>query len=164
MLGFEVTREWLKKHTKGGKSFTADQARVLGVGKGKGWKRRAIGTVITEQQKQRFEQGLKWKEAKKEVKPVQKMKGDVVFAFTQRELEQIAEWAERYDKGHDPMPWPMRQLCRASTEKPSEGKSPRWGNLTAEQIDAAKTGGCKNEAEYLEARAKANHIYEALRS
>jgi hypothetical protein len=66
---FVVTREWLEAHGKpipnGGHAWTADQVRQLGTEMTQGWVWRALGTEITEQQKERFERALDYKQARK---------------------------------------------------------------------------------------------------
>jgi hypothetical protein len=64
---FVVTLDWVMAHTESGLSLTRDQ--VLAVGDTwpiqQGWKQRWVGKMITEEQRLRFEERLKFGPAKR---------------------------------------------------------------------------------------------------
>ncbi|MGH7745246.1 MAG: hypothetical protein ACREQ5_10680 [Candidatus Dormibacteria bacterium] len=68
-MSFIITMEWLKKHTQSNPyawCLTKDQAWILKepTSGNSGWRERAVGTTINDEQKLRFEQRLTIQQAK----------------------------------------------------------------------------------------------------
>jgi hypothetical protein len=63
---FVVTHAWLMQHQSRRDAWTADQLRCIGIEwpPARGWKHRAIGKTISDQQKARFEMAMRAKRAR----------------------------------------------------------------------------------------------------
>jgi hypothetical protein len=64
---FTITREWIDEHRTARGGWSADQCVALGIAwpLQSGWKKRLIGRQITDEQKARFEMGLRSRQAKR---------------------------------------------------------------------------------------------------
>lgn len=65
---FTITDAWLMQHRSNGTAWTADQFKAIGISwpPAHGWKLNAIGRIITDTQKQRFEKAMRCKQVRAE--------------------------------------------------------------------------------------------------
>jgi hypothetical protein len=63
---FTITHQWVMLHQSRRNAWTADQLQAIGISwpPPRGWMHRVIGKTITDQQKNRFEQALRARQAR----------------------------------------------------------------------------------------------------